>query len=387
MLHMINRRVWNSQYAYCVEFCAGRMVFKPWLGKEAFDCSGRSNVKELHERITPIMLRRLKTEVLDLPEKSRETIECGLSREYQKIYDEAAAKFLEWLFQKFGGGKAGEEAVGRAARAEAITRMNALRLICAKGKVETAVHYVKLSLEADKPLIVAYIHNEVLDLIDKEMKKLERDRLAQEKRGEIPDIAKPIRWDVFRGGLTPTQKQQMADRFQNGDIDVLFYNIALGTGTTLTRATEMLFLERSWVPGTNVQMEDRIHRISQKNAVTIQYLSAIGTIDEHIAALLVDKVKTSLGVIDGIECDENEAGDIVFGTMLEDIMARGRGMRKNPEDGLRVSWNQAMSYEEPEPDEPELPVDELPVDEDTGGDEEVAAFEVGQTYAVGDEEP
>ena len=56
-------------------------------------------------------------------------------------------------------------------------------------------------------------------------------------------------------------------------------------GLTLTRASNVAFLELEWTPAMHDQAEDRCHRIGQHDAVTAWYLLAADTIDETMAEL------------------------------------------------------------------------------------------------------
>jgi len=62
-----------------------------------------------------------------------------------------------------------------------------------------------------------------------------------------------------------------------------------GQGLTLTRASNVAFLELDWTPAKHDQAEDRCHRIGQRDAVTAYYLLAAETVDETIATLLERK--------------------------------------------------------------------------------------------------
>jgi SWI/SNF-related matrix-associated actin-dependent regulator 1 of chromatin subfamily A len=74
---------------------------------------------------------------------------------------------------------------------------------------------------------------------------------------------------------------------------------AAGAGITLTRVSECVFGELSFVPGVLCQAEDRIHRIGQEKKCEINYLLATDTLDNYIfpnickKLLLLDTVTDS----------------------------------------------------------------------------------------------
>jgi SNF2 family DNA or RNA helicase len=78
------------------------------------------------------------------------------------------------------------------------------------------------------------------------------------------DLLKPeldklgIRYGEIHGKIGKAERQQMADKFQRGEIDVLLCNIiAAGTGFTLDRSNCVIFIDRAWTPAENEQAEDR----------------------------------------------------------------------------------------------------------------------------------
>ena len=72
-----------------------------------------------------------------------------------------------------------------------------------------------------------------------------------------------------------------------------------GQGITLTRASNVAFLELEWTPAMHDQAEDRCHRIGQRDAVTAWYLLAANTIDETMARLIQSKRAHVSAVTDG----------------------------------------------------------------------------------------
>ena len=90
-------------------------------------------------------------------------------------------------------------------------------------------------------------------------------------------------------------------RFQSADgpgLIVCATRVA-AQGITLTRASNVAFLELEWTPAMHDQAEDRCHRIGQRDAVTAWYLLAAGTIDETMARLIQSKRATVSAVTDG----------------------------------------------------------------------------------------
>src|SRR3984893_7159739 len=82
-----------------------------------------------------------------------------------------------------------------------------------------------------------------------------------------------------------------------------------GQGITLTRSSNVVFLELDWTPAKHDQAEDRCHRIGQQDAVNATYLLAAGTIDETIATLLERKRAVIGAVTDGRPEDEEGVVD------------------------------------------------------------------------------
>ena len=93
-----------------------------------------------------------------------------------------------------------------------------------------------------------------------------------------------------------------------------------GQGLTLTRSSNVAFLELDWTPAKHDQAEDRCHRIGQQDAVNAYYLLAAGTIDETISALLERKRAVIGAVTDGREEDEEGVVDALVRELRGDAL-------------------------------------------------------------------
>jgi len=92
------------------------------------------------------------------------------------------------------------------------------------------------------------------------------------------------------GGQSDKIRQKSIDDFQNGDTKLMIAGLRAGNlGINLTRARYVIFAELDWSPAIHRQAEDRLHRIGQKNTVFAYYLIGNGTLDNHVADILIDK--------------------------------------------------------------------------------------------------
>jgi SWI/SNF-related matrix-associated actin-dependent regulator 1 of chromatin subfamily A len=283
-LHLIRPDLFSSFWHYAQRYCGARKNPFGW------DFSGASHTAELNEMLTnSMMIRRRKQDVLtDLPDKVRTGIVLDIDN--RASYERAAEDFVTWLHKQ--GLK---EKAEKAKQAEALATVEGLKQLAAKGKLESALEWIKDFLEdGDQKLIVFTNHIQFRDAV---WERFQRQAVR-----------------ATGGGST----QRAADAFQNDPNVRLFVgNIdAAGVGITLTAASNVAFLELPWTPGKLQQAEDRAHRIGQKDCVNVYYLLAKDTIDEEIAALLDSKAKTLSQVLDG--------KDVESGSLLTDLMERCR---------------------------------------------------------------
>ena len=305
-LNLVAPREFSSFRPFGERYCDPQEIYTPG-GRTVTKYEGASNTLELHERINgTYMIRKTKEEVLpDLPKKWRQTKLLTLSEDIAKEYERAAKDLLRYIRDEGGW-----EAMGRASRAEAIVKIATLRRLCAMGKVEGFVEEVMEQLESGRPLVVMAFHREAQIAIHAALKeagvRVGRVSTDQTKAQYQQDI------DAFQQGLpldAPVDQRQF--------LDVLVCSIEIAKeGITLTRASEMYFLERVWSPFALAQAEDRIHRIgSTGDKVTITYFDAAGTIDEYLGELLMGKLKTAKEVLEGVELSETEIAGVLFGQM------------------------------------------------------------------------
>src|SRR4051794_1110561 len=250
-------------------------------------------------------VRRLKSEVLpQLPAKEQVVVPVALENERE--YRLAEQDVVKWLREQPLDLGELEAKVAAALRAERLAQLNTLRRLAARGKLGAALAWIHDFLESDEPLVVFAGHREVQELL------LER----------FPDALHVLGRDSI------DQREATVQAFQDstGPQLLIAATRVAGQGITLTRASNVAFLDLEWTPAMHDQAEDRLHRIGQHDAVTAWYLLAAETIDETMIELIARKRGIVGAVTDGRR-DESEA-------LVQSVV---RELRGTPRRRLRVA--------------------------------------------------
>jgi SWI/SNF-related matrix-associated actin-dependent regulator 1 of chromatin subfamily A len=235
-------------------------------------------------------VRRLKSEVLpQLPAKTRAVVPVELDNETE--YRLAERDVVAWLQSQPLDLRELDAKVAAALRAERLVRLNALKLLAARGKLHGALAWIHDFLSSGERLVVFAHHREI-------------QRALRER---FPGALHILGTD------SPTAREAALHAFQEPDgegnqLIVCSIDVA-GQGLTLTRSSNVAFLELDWTPAKHDQAEDRCHRIGQQDAVNVTYLLAADTIDETIATLLERKRAVIAAVTDGRAEDEEGVVD------------------------------------------------------------------------------
>jgi SWI/SNF-related matrix-associated actin-dependent regulator 1 of chromatin subfamily A len=220
-------------------------------------------------------VRRVKRDVLpQLPAKRRVMVPVALDneREYRLAEDDVIA----WLREQPLDLSELDRKVAAALRAERLAQLNALRRLAARGKSAAALAWIEDFLASEEPLVVFSGHREVQQLL------LER----------FPDALHL----VGRDSLARREAAVRAFQSAGGPQLLVCATRVGGQGITLTRASNVAFLDLEWTPALHDQAEDRCHRIGQHDAVTAWHLLAADTIDETMIELIARK----RGIVDAV---------------------------------------------------------------------------------------
>ncbi len=252
--------------------------------KRRFQGAGAEERIHWHLRRT-CFVRRLKKDVLpQLPEKRQVVVPVALENERE--YRLAERDVVAWLQEQPLELSELEAKVQATLRAERLAQLNTLRRLAARGKLGPALAWIDDFLESEEPLVVFASHREIQEMV------VQRFPNALHVVGADKAVERDAAVQAFQDPEGP-------------QLIVCSTRIA-GQGITLTRASNVAFLDLEWSPAMHDQAEDRTHRIGQRDAVTAWYLLAAETIDETMAEVLARKRGIVGAVTDGRR-DESEA--------------------------------------------------------------------------------
>lgn len=193
-----------------------------------------SNLRQLNYFLRKnCFYRREKKEVLkDLPDKMRSIVKCDIDSqaEYNKAENELKT-YLKENLQKT------DAEISKSMRGEVMVKIQILKKIAARGKIESVLEYIREVTEADEKIVVFAWHKEII----LELKK------------HLPNAVTVV------GDDSMDARQHSVDSFQNNPATkVILCNIKSGgVGITLTASSRVCFIELPWHSADADQCEDR----------------------------------------------------------------------------------------------------------------------------------
>ncbi len=265
-----------------------RQHYGEFGGYGGYQVMGYRYLNELQSQLDEIMLRRLKTDVLDLPEKTHITEYVEMTPKQKQIYDEVTADIKMNIDQI----KMANNPLAELIRMRQATGYTGILSSTVKesAKLDRMEELVEEARQNNKQIIIFSNWTQMTDAIF--------DRLKNNCGGV----------GVITGQTADADRQLIVEQFQNGNIKVLVGTIgAMGTGLTLTAGTVEIFMDEPWNRANKEQAEDRCHRVGTTENITIYTLVCKDTIDEKINQLVEKKGLMADALVDGkINMDKGE---------------------------------------------------------------------------------
>ena len=236
LLKLINHPLSKNWKNYVERYCDGRID-----GWGRWQVNGHSNLKELYNLTQDTFLRRLKTSIAGLPEKSRrplflelknkkgynQAIEDGKQKRFDKLVDEVDFK-----------GELNDIEL------EEMTKLMLYRQFCAIEKVkdDSLNEVIDSMLEENEENKIVVFTN-FTTVVDSVYEHLGTDKCMM-LDGRV---------------LDPLKRILMVEEFNNNkDLKVLVCNLKVGgTGLNIQSANKVIMNDMDWVPANMIQAEDR----------------------------------------------------------------------------------------------------------------------------------
>ena len=263
-------------------------------GYGGYEVTGYRYLDELREQLDSIMLRRLKADVLDLPEKTHITEYVEMTPKQEQIYKEVTNAIKMNIDQI----KMATNPLAELIRMRQATGYTGIlsSTIKESAKLDRMEELVEEAVENGKKIVIFSNWTQMTNVI--------YDRLH--KYGAL----------MITGETADKDRMNFVNAFQTKpDRKVIIGTIgAMGTGLTLTAGTVEIFLDEPWNRANKEQAEDRCHRVGTKENVTIYTLVCKGTIDERINELVEKKGAMADALVDGkINMDKGQLLDFLIG--------------------------------------------------------------------------
>jgi SWI/SNF-related matrix-associated actin-dependent regulator 1 of chromatin subfamily A len=278
LLSLVDSPVSKNWMAYAVRYCSGYQFNVG--GRKIWNITGASNLDELRERTSSTILRRLKENVLDLPDKIITPVYLRLK---SKEYEEVMGEYYDWY------DKNPDESKSLTVQFSKLTK---IRQIIANEKVTQTIELIENIIEQDKKVIVFCNFTESLNRIAEHFGKA------------------AVKLD---GSMSKAGRQHSVDEFQeNPKVKIFVGNIkAAGVGITLTAAEAVIMNDLSFLPSDHAQSEDRAYRYGQKNNVLVYYPIFENTIEGIIYDIL-NKKKQVIATVMGDNQNPADAAEEIL---------------------------------------------------------------------------
>ena len=295
LLQLVRHSLGRSFLTFAKRYCD---AFK---GEYGWVADGASNIEELTVQLHGVMLRRTKSEVLDLPPKLRTWLDVEVSSAVARSLSEVVLELMKTVSRRqerleadgeVGFGEAGEPGAKRRRRGNVLGKLQRARQQLAVAKVRTTTPFVENAIEQGEKVLLFSCFSRPLEKFLK----------------HFGEAAVGV-----QGKMSLRQRQESVDRFQNDESVRLMAAqiVAGGVGLNLTAARQVVFNDLDWVPVNHWQAEDRAYRIGQTAVVNVTYMVGSGTVDEFVQTVLEEKANLIDQLIEGAALPEDLQMDVM----------------------------------------------------------------------------
>ena len=260
-------------------------------GYGGYQVVGYKHLDQLKEQFEDIMLRRLKKDVLDLPEKIYTTEYVEMGAKQNKIYKEVYSEIKNNI-----------DLV--TAAVNPLAEMIRLRQATGYTGILSSTIQESAKLERLDELLEELVANGNKAIIFSNWTSMTNPVYKRYEKLYNPAIIT---------GETKNRVEQEKKFMEDDTCKIIIGTTgAMGTGLTLTAANTVIFLDEPWNDALKKQAEDRAHRIGTTENINIITLICKNTIDERIHELVEQKGAMADLLVDGKFTGKGKANLVNF---------------------------------------------------------------------------
>ncbi len=291
--------LWSIMHFLNPGFLGGQKRFRRDFALPIEKYGDEDAAQRLRRLTRPFILRRVKTDptvIRDLPDKQELKVYCHLSEEQATLYEAVVRDGLAAVQEQEEGGMARKGLV--------LSLLMQLKQVCnhpaqylheteaydpladggRSGKLTRLFELLEEALAEGDRLLVFSQFTEMAALL----------RTAIQQRLGAPTL-------YLHGGVPAKKRAEMVAQFQSDDGPPIFLLSlkAGGTGLNLTHANHVFHFDRWWNPAVEDQATDRAFRIGQTKNVLVHKFVCLGTLEERIDAMIMEKKALAESIVGG----------------------------------------------------------------------------------------
>ena len=198
-----------------------------------------------------------------------------------------------------------------------------LKAEIAKGKVPVTISMVQEILDTSDSKVIVFTDS------------VEAAKALQEKFGALAILNHgQLSDDEREANKKEFQKKDAAGNFISEKRVFVTTRQSMAVGATLTAADKVVFNDLPWTAADVRQAEDRAHRIGQKNAVNVYWMTAEGNLfDENVNDILRRKYELGQKLNQGKQLTASEMEWLSTPVSIEELIAQIHGKAAGPKGG------------------------------------------------------
>jgi superfamily II DNA or RNA helicase len=267
-----------------------KLLHEHQVKDEAGRVTGYTGLEKIGQTLSPVMIRRRKSEVLrQLPSRTDQNLLVPMT-EMQMLYHRENADVVAKIVQRWR-------------KTRFLSDKDQRRMTCALQNMRMSCNSTYLLDQETDHGVKA---DELAALFDNLFAEPEARAVVFSQWTRTHDIvirrleARGLGYVSFHGGVPSEKRPALVERFRNDPACRVFLSTDAGsTGLNLQHASTLVNMDLPWNPAILEQRIARIHRMGQKRPVRVINFVAKGTIEEGMLSVLAFKRSLSAGILDG----------------------------------------------------------------------------------------